>query len=62
MQYRYSGDRVMNLAAIDIGTNSCRLLVSRVFINPQKRSYLKFNTSPITSAVSPDCEIQTHMS
>lgn len=48
MQYRYSGDRVMNMAAIDIGTNSCRLLVSRVFINPQKRSYLKFNTSPIT--------------
>ena len=48
MQYRYSGDRVMNLAAVDIGTNSCRLLVSRVFINPQKRSYLKFNTSPIT--------------
>ncbi len=48
MQYRYSGERVMNMAAIDIGTNSCRLLVSRVFINPQKRSYLKFNTLPIT--------------
>ena len=58
MQYRYSGDRVMNIAAIDIGTNSCRLLVSRVFINPQKRSYLKCNASPITwKSVDSFCRI-----
>lgn len=47
MFYRYSGEKVMNLAAIDIGTNSCRLLVSRVSINLQRKSHLRINQNPI---------------
>lgn len=33
----------MNLGAIDIGTNSCRLLVSRVQVMPARRSHLRIN-------------------
>jgi len=47
MNYKYSGERVLNLGAIDIGTNSCRLLVSRVQVMPPRRSHLRINQSLI---------------
>ena len=47
MSYRYTGEKMMNLGAIDIGTNSCRLLISRVQINPQRRSHLRIYNAPI---------------
>jgi len=47
MNYKYHGERSMNLGAIDIGTNSCRLLISRVQVMPVRRSHLRIHHSLI---------------
>lgn len=58
MLYRYNGERSLNLGAIDIGTNSCRLLISRVNVNTQKRSHLRLRTNFVQwKAIDSFCRI-----